>query len=251
MRNKEKRRFLIGTSGWSYAHWRGIFYPEQWPRRRWFEYYSGMFSTVEVNATFYRRFKDLTYHKWYDKAPEGFIYVLKAPRFITHRKYLLGVDKNIRAFSRSASLLRDKLGLILLQLSPRTPYDPERLQRAILTFGHPDRVAVEFRDTKWLTQETKDLLQQLGTTFCSADSPETPLLEWVTGKAAYIRLHGRKQWYSYNYSTEELEEIAALARQMAASGAQQVYIFFNNDTNGYAPVNALTLADILACPEVP
>ncbi|MEN8130611.1 MAG: DUF72 domain-containing protein [Pseudomonadota bacterium] len=84
--------------------------------------------------------------------------------------------KDIRAFSRPASLLQEKPGLILLQLPPRAPYNPEYLQRSILSFGHPDKIAIEFRDNKWLTQETKDMLLQLGTTSYSADAPETPLL---------------------------------------------------------------------------
>lgn len=237
--------FLIGTSGWSYAHWKGIFYPEGLPRSRWFEYYAARFPTVEVNATFYRRFRDETYRKWYDKAPPGFTYVLKAPRLITHRKYLSGVNEEIRDFYRSASLLRDRLGLILLQLAPATPYEPERLRSALLAFGRPDRVAVEFRHERWLTDEVRQLLRQLGAVFCNADSPVTPLSHWVTGEAAYLRLHGRSQWYTHDYSDEELIGIAGHARAMATAGAQRVYIFFNNDTNGYAPKNAQSLAEIL------
>jgi len=204
-----------------------------------------LFSTVEVNATFYRRFKDQTYLNWRERAPSHFRYVLKAPKWITHRKYLLGVEKDIEDFSRSAALLEDRLGLILLQVAPITPYDPERLKRALLAFSDPKMVAIEFRHKNWFTGEIKDLLRSLGAIFCTADSPKTRLSDWVTSDTAYIRLHGRQRWYSHNYSDQELVEIADLATKMTVQGAEKVYIFFNNDFEGYAPQNALALQKIL------
>lgn len=237
--------FFIGTSGWNYPHWEGLFYPEDWPKRRWLEYYATRFRTVEVNATFYRTFRDETYRAWRERAPEGFRYVLKAPRYITHRLYLVEAEEPIRRFRDQASLLGDRLGLVLLQLAPSTPYEPERLRRALLAFGEPCRVAVEFRHSRWLTDETRELLREVGAAFCTADSPRSRLCDWVTSAVAYIRLHGRKRWYAHNYTDEELAEIAALARRMAAQGAEEVYIFFNNDYEGYAPQNALTLRAML------
>ena len=85
-------KILVGTSGWTYSHWKGCFYPENLPNTRWFEYYASKFPTVEINATFYRTFQDHVYLKWRKQAPEGFGYVLKAPRIITHRKYLLNTE---------------------------------------------------------------------------------------------------------------------------------------------------------------
>lgn len=175
-------RLLIGTSGWSYPHWAGAFYPRDWPKTRWFAYYCSRFDTVEVNATFYRRFPEQTYRNWRAKAPPGFRYVLKAPKRITHRRRLLDVDDEIRAFAHSAALLGEKLGLILLQLPPSLPVEPDRLRHALRCFDDPGRVAVEFRDPAWLTPETFALLRELGAVFCSADSPRTPLLGQVTGK---------------------------------------------------------------------
>lgn len=234
-------RFFIGTSGWNYPHWKGLFYPEDCPKSHWFEFYSRHFTTVEVNATFYRRFKDQTYHQWRERVPPEFRYVLKAPRQITHRKYLVDVKQDIQEFWASASLLEDRLGLILLQLAPSTPYDPDRLRRTLLTFEDPGKVAVEFRHKRWLTREIEGLLKEIGSVFCSADSPKMKLVDWVTSETAYIRLHGRKRWYSHNYSKEELKEIAQLAREMVNKAATRVYIFFNNDFDGYAPRNALSL----------
>jgi uncharacterized protein YecE (DUF72 family) len=237
--------YFIGTSGWTYTDWKGLFYPSGLPRSRWLEYYASQFSTVEINATFYGTFKDKTYRSWRDRVPPSFIYVLKAPRFITHRKFLLDVAPQIKTFWDSAVILGDKLGLILLQVAPDTPYDLERLERALLAFTDPHKIAVEFRHEKWLTQETYDLLARLGAVFCSADAPGSQIVDWLTSPVGYIRLHGRRRWYSDDYAEHELQEIAGLARQFVAKGAERVYIFFNNDYHANAPRNARRLAEIL------
>jgi uncharacterized protein YecE (DUF72 family) len=238
-------QFLVGTSGWTYDHWKGSFYPEDLPKSRWLEYYLARFPAVEINATFYRSFQDQTYHRWRERAPAGFQYVLKAPRLVTHRKYLEGVEEDISKFWRSACLLEEKLGMILLQVAPGTPYDLERLRSALLAFGDPHKVAVEFRRDQWLNEAVYRLLASLGAAFCSADSPRSRLSDRVTSDVAYLRLHGRARWYSHDYTPDELDEIAALARRLADQGARRVYIFFNNDFEGYAPHNALALQERL------
>jgi uncharacterized protein YecE (DUF72 family) len=241
----DTRVFFIGTSGWTYDHWKGRFYPQDLPKKSWFDYYAGNFSAVEVNATFYRTFKDQTYHNWRQRAPQGFGYVLKAPQLITHRKYLLGVEEDIRAFYNSCLLLEDKFEMILLQVAPNMPYDPKRLRKAITTFPDPSRVAVEFRRAEWLNRETLNLLQDLGAAICNVDSSQQKLTNSLTSSRAYLRLHGRNNWYAYNYSHDELGEIAELARSLVGKGASRVYIFFNNDFEGFAPANALTLREML------
>jgi len=237
--------FFIGTSGWMYDHWKGRFYPENLPKKSWFDYYASQFSAVEVNATFYGTFKDQTYHNWRQRAPQGFGYILKAPRLITHRKYLLDVNENIQAFYNSCSLLEDKFEMILLQVAPNTPYDLERLNQALLSFPDPGRVAVEFRRSEWLNQDAMSVLRTIGTTICNVDSPQQKISDNLTSQRAYLRLHGRNHWYAYNYSEDELREIAALAQELIRKGAVRVYIFFNNDFEGYAPANALTLQGLL------
>ncbi|HSB65999.1 MAG TPA: DUF72 domain-containing protein [Anaerolineales bacterium] len=237
--------FFIGTSGWTYDHWKGSFYPESLPKSHWFDYYASHFSSVEINATFYRTFKDQTYQKWKERSPQEFGYVLKAPRLITHRKFLLDVDELVKVFYQSCTLLEDKFELILLQVAPQTPYDPERLSKALLAFPDPGKVAVEFRHPEWYSQETLDMLQSIGTTICNVDSPRQKITSLLTSNKAYLRLHGRKHWYSYNYSEDELKEIAGLATELVHRGATRMYIFFNNDFEGYAPANALALKHLL------
>jgi uncharacterized protein YecE (DUF72 family) len=238
--------FFIGTSGWTYDHWKGCFYPQELAKTRWFDYYASRFSSVEINATFYRIFKDQTYQKWKERAPQGFGYVLKAPRLITHRKYLVDVEEDIQRFFQSCSLLEDKFEMILLQVAPNMPCDLNRLRLALTAFPDPTRVAVEFRRAEWLSLETMHLLHTFGTTICNVDSPRQKLTTFSTSQRAYLRLHGRKHWYSYDYSPDELQEIATLAHELVGKGAQQVYIFFNNDFEGYAPANALALKHLLS-----
>ncbi len=237
--------YRIGTSGWMYNDWKGAFYPENLAKSRWLDYYTTQFNTVEINATFYGSFKDATYENWRDRAPDSFRYVLKAPRLITHRKLLVDVQPSIEIFWRSAAILGNKLGLILLQVAPQTPYDPERVEKAVQAFGDPSKVAVEFRDEKWLTLEVEEMLRRLGTVYCNPDSPKSPLTDILTSSTGYIRLHGRTQWFAYNYSEEDLQDIARVARSMQAKGAEQIYFFFNNDFHANAVRNAQRLKEIL------
>jgi uncharacterized protein YecE (DUF72 family) len=241
----EQPTFFIGTSGWTYDDWKGRFYPADLPKKGWFDYYASQLNSVEVNATFYRTFKDETYEKWRRSAPQGFGYVLKAPQLITHRKFLVDADEDIMAFFRSCSILEGKFELILLQVSPHMPIDPGRLRNALLAFPDPSKVAVEFRRPEWLSSATISLLEAVGATMCNADSPQQSLTDFITSRRAYLRLHGRKSWYSYNYSPEELAEIARAARDFVKRGANTIYIFFNNDYNAYAPANALALRGLL------
>lgn len=239
-------RYFIGTSGWTYDDWKGLFYPPTLPKTKWFEYYARQFNSVEINATFYRFFKDDTYQKWKQKAPPGFGYVLKAPQLITHRKNLLDVEDTIRSFYQSCLLLEDSFEMILLQVSPKMPYDPARLENALRQFPDPTQVAVEFRRAEWYRPETLGMLASLGVTVCNVDSPQHPITRLVTSTRAYLRMHGRRRWYADRYTPAELEEIAAAVNELTRKGAERVYIFFNNDFNANAPENALALRQILA-----
>ena len=178
---------------------------------------------------------------WGEKAPAGFRYVFKVPRLISHRKRLHDCQDLIEEFTGSVALTGDRFGLALLQLPPGLHQDLPRLETALRAFGDPRRVAVEFRHPSWLKADTRDLLERLGSSFVATDSPQGRPLDWLTGDYGYIRLHGRTRWYDYDYAPAEIEEIAALAEDMVARGAREVYVFFNNDTAAYAPGNAQAL----------
>ncbi|MFP4344330.1 MAG: DUF72 domain-containing protein [Anaerolineales bacterium] len=239
--------YFVGTSGWSYPAWRGLFYPQDLARSRWLDYYVTQLPVVEVNATFYRSFEPRTYATWREKAPEGFRYILKVPRWISHESLLQDVTAEIAAFWEDATRLEERLGLVLLQLPPSMPYDLERLRRALLAFGDPRRVAVEVRHSRWQRPELLELLAGLGSSFCNTDAPGSPLTPYLTGACGYLRLHGRREdaRYTYDYSQEELEEIAAAAQALGEAGAETVYVLFNNTRAGDAPLNAVTLRKFL------
>jgi uncharacterized protein YecE (DUF72 family) len=241
----DETSYFIGTSGWTYEHWKDHFYPRDLPKSRWLDYYATQFSAVEINATFYGTFKDQTYENWRQRAPQGFGYVLKAPRPITHRKYLVDVEEDIIRFYQSCKLLHEKFEMILLQVAPNMGYDLVKLRTALAAFPDPRRVAVEFRREEWLNPQTESMLREVGAAFCNVDSPKQKLTKILTSTRAYLRLHGRRQWYADNYTPDELDKIADAARELAQRGAERVYIFFNNDFEGYAPANALALKNIL------
>jgi uncharacterized protein YecE (DUF72 family) len=121
----------------------------------------------------------------------------------------------------------------------------ERLRKALLAFNDPAKVAVEFRNDRWLSEEVEHLLAEVGATYCNPDSPSQKLTDILTSERAYLRMHGRKNWYRYNYSDEELKETANVARDMARRGAKRVYIYFNNDYDGHGAANALDLLVLL------
>lgn len=239
--------FRIGTSGWNYTSWRNRFYPKDCPQSKWLEYYCKYFDTVELNATFYRNFQENVYLRWQERVPPDFDYVIKVPGFITHRKLLLDAAEQVEEFCNKAQKLEDKLGLLLLQLSPRTPFDLIRLENKFKQFGkYTHKLVVEFRNDKWLVDDTYQLLRKYQVTYCNTDSPTTRLHAIATSQYGYIRLHGRQKMYVYNYSRRELEEVVAQANQLKKMGAKTVYIFFNNDVNANSVKNALTLKELFS-----
>jgi uncharacterized protein YecE (DUF72 family) len=240
--------YKIGTSGWNYTSWKINFYPKDCPQSQWLEYYSQYFDTVELNATFYRFFKADIYQRWYNRTPEGFKYVVKVPGYITHRKQLLDATNQIQTFCKNVKVLKEKLALILLQLSPRTPYDLDRLEEKLIDFGNETkRLVIEFRNEKWLTDDTVKLLKKYHAIFCNVDSPTFQHQAIMTSKIAYLRLHGRKKMYQYFYSEKELEDIAQQVQLLKKNGAKQIYCFFNNDVNANSVNNAFMLKKILGC----
>lgn len=242
---ESKTKYLIGTSGWTYEAWRHVFYPKELTQSKWLEYYAEHFPIVELNATYYQFFKKQNFIDWHDRVPKKFRFVVKIPRLITHYKRLLNADNKIKQFCNLAEHLQEKLELYLLQLPLNIPYHPERLRMTLKAFDDPKKVVVEFRNPIWLTREAKDLLSEFKCVFCTPDSPETKLLNWLTAKKGYIRLHGKKRWYNYRYSNQELQQVARFAKRLAQRGARTIYVFFNNDYAGYAVENAMYLQTLL------
>ncbi len=235
----------IGTSGWVYKDWRGLFYPPKLPARSWFAYYARHFDTVEINNTFYRLPPAETFIAWKRQAPPGFLYAVKASRFLTHQKKLKDPAEALTNILGRARHLGPHLGPILYQLPPYWRRDVDRL-REFIGFLPLDLCHVfEFRDPSWFTPEVQDLLTETGMNFCIHDMAGSACPTWVTGAAAYIRFHGSSDTkYTGRYERVHLATWAKTIRAWRGAG-RDVYVYFNNDYGGHALTNAAQLRAML------
>jgi uncharacterized protein YecE (DUF72 family) len=235
----------IGCSGFLYDHWRKNFYPEDLSKNYWLEYYSKYFSTVELNVTFYKLPERETFSKWYASTPEGFVFSLKGSKFITHVKKIKDCAEPIDVFFSRASLLKEKLGIILWQFPPTFSLDIERLEEFLeLLEPYDMRNTFEFRNKTWIRKGVVDLLKKKNVAFCMADWPDFLDKLPLTADFVYMRRHGEEGNYATSYSKEFLKRdskrIKAYLRQK-----KDVFMYFNNDAFGYAPKNALELATLM------
>jgi uncharacterized protein YecE (DUF72 family) len=233
-RNGEAR---IGTSGYHYDHWRGVFYPESLPKRQWFSFYAAHFDTVEINNTFYRLPTAKTFDAWRKQTPAGFCYAVKFSRYGSHVKRLKAPRGTLGRFLRRVDHLGEFLGPILVQLPPRWDVNVERLAKFLAAAPRTRRWAVEFRDARWLCEEVYAVLKQYRAALCIHDMieehPRTLTADWV-----YLRFHGNR--YQGNYSAEALRVWAQRISEYRKSGLD-VFAFFNNDQGGHAIHNAADL----------
>lgn len=236
--------FHIGCSGYHYRDWRGRFYPEKLPVRRWFEFYSQHFATLELNVTFYR-FPQLAFmENWYAQAPAGFQFAVKAPRLITHYKQFHDVGPLLTDFyDTCARGLREKLGPVLFQLPPRLAYEPERLSRILAALDGAFVNVLEFRHPSWWRTEVFEALRQRQVVFCGQSHPLLPDAVVATAPTLYYRFHGVPQLYASPYPEEFLQQKAT--EVLAAPGVGQGYLYFNNDIGAAAIGNARTLRTLL------
>ena len=242
MSGKQKAAWRVGTSGWSYEHWKGVFYPEELPRSRWFEYYTENFDTVEINYTFYSMPKEKTLEKWYHTSPEDFCFVLKMNRFVTHRKKLRDVTAESGKFFKLAAILKDKLGPILHQLPPSMKFENsfDLVGKYLGLLPGDMRHAFEFRDDSWVRDETFDILREHGAAWCVVSAPRLKRRLETTAPFAYVRFHGCTTWYSHDYSDDELDEWAREIRKWKRQGIDG-FAYFNNDFEARAVRNAIYL----------
>ena len=237
-------RLRIGTSGWVYPHWRGIFYPPDLPQSRWYTHYAKEFDTVEINYSFYRLPSEAAFDRWREQAPEGFLYAVKANRYLTHIKRLKDAAEPLERFLSRARRLGDKLGPILWQLPPRWRANPERLETFAALLPPDLTHAFEFRDPRWFVEPVRRILEQHGLAFCIFDMPGLPCPAWVTSDVVYLRFHGSGVVYGGRYGREGLQPWATRIREWLCEG-QRVYAYFNNDAFGFAVEDARELRDLL------
>ena len=236
---------LIGCSGFNYRDWKGNFYPDDLPQKKWLEYYCTVFKTVELNVTFYRLPLVTTFESWYAGTPPDFAFSLKGSRFITHIKKLSDPEGPLDLFFERALHLKEKLKVVLWQFSPGFKVDLERLRRFLkLLENYPVRNTLEFRNESWMIKDTIDLCRDSKVSLCMADWPEFFDDLPVTSDFVYIRRHGEGGSYATSYSKKALRKDAGRIRSYLKNW-KDVFIYFNNDFHGYAPLNALELTEML------
>ena len=234
-------RVHIGTSGWHYQHWKGPFYPPDLPDRQLLAAYSRRFDSVEINNSFYRLPADAVFEEWRETVPEGFVFAVKASRYITHMKKLKDPEQSLARFLERAQLLGERLGPILFQLPPRWHLDLERLRTFLEKLPGAHRYAFEFRDDTWIDARTLTLLADAGAAFCIFDLDGRVTPREVTADFVYIRLHGPDGPYLGEYPVDTLAGWAEAIAGWRNEG-RDVYCYFDNDEAGYAPRDALRLA---------
>jgi uncharacterized protein YecE (DUF72 family) len=235
---------FIGCSGWQYKHWRADFYPADLPQSRWLEYYAERFNTVEINNTFYRLPEGPTFAAWRRRAPRGFVYAVKASRFLTHMKKLKDPDEPIHRFFTRARQLRETFGPILYQLPPRWPVNLERLDTFLRALPRQRHHAIEFRDPSWYADEVLALLRKHRIALCLHDMAGSASGKLIAGPFVYVRFHG-VQKYSGSYSDQAIDAWARWLADRVREGLA-VYAYFNNDTGGHAPRDAVRLRAAIA-----
>jgi len=248
-----RRGVWIGTSGWVYKQWAGSFYPKGWPKKDEFGYYTRHFPTVEINATFYRLPTLKMVRGWHDRAPNGFVFAVKGSRFLTHMKRLKDTGPGLRKYFTRLVPLADRAGPILWQLPANfQPSDDnlERLSRFLKKLPTHYQHAVEFRHPSWMNESTFRLLRAHKVANVWLSSLQMPSDYTVTGKFVYLRFHGLEGGAYHDYTTEELQPWAKQLR-LAAGRGLPCYVYFNNDLNTRAPLNAEALMKMVGRHAVP
>jgi uncharacterized protein YecE (DUF72 family) len=228
----------IGCSGWNYADWRIRVYPKGCPPSRWLEHYATLFDTVEVNSTFYRLARRDAVERWVRQTPEGFCFAVKSSRYLTHMKRLTDLDRGVRRFYEHVDPLvgSPKLGPIVWQLPENFHRDDDRLASALEQLP-PGRHCFEFRHPTWFTDEVYALLRRHAVALVIGDRPERPFqTHEIPADWTLIRYHHGHRGRRGNYSESELEEWARRIERWRRD--VEVYAYFNNDWEVFAPRNA-------------
>lgn len=240
---------LLGTSGWSYQEWVGVFYPTSSESK--LKHYTKVFPTAEIDSTFYAFPQAGTVLGWDRYSPRGFVFNAKIPQTVTHEKLKEpgpGLEAELDKFAELMQPLNNsgKLGCLLIQLPPSYKYDASHLERFLSQLPHGYKYAIEFRHKTWLREETLKILSKYNVAYTIVDEPLLPPEVQVTADFAYFRWHGHGQrpWYNYHYSDEELEKWVPKVKEVEKE-VKTVYGYFNNHFHGYAVENCLKVLRML------
>ncbi|WP_370327388.1 DUF72 domain-containing protein [Euzebya sp.] len=240
----------IGTSGWHYDDWRGVVYPDDLAKSRWFGHYATLFDTVEINASFYRLPTERMVDGWREQAPEGFCYAAKGSRFTTHNLKIGGdrLEGSVELVTGRLRGLGATLGVILWQLPPNLHHDPARLARFAGTLPGWTRHAVEFRHPSWTADDVDEVLAAHGIARVWTSAADVPQPARATTAWGYLRFHGLgEDPYRWDYADDELRPWAERVAAIVAGG-EDAFVYFNNDYDGHAVRNAQRFAELVdAC----
>ncbi|MFZ5813583.1 MAG: DUF72 domain-containing protein [Thermodesulfobacteriota bacterium] len=239
-------RIHVGTSGWSYAHWKGPFYPESLPAGEMLAAYAARLASVEANGFFYGLPPPGAVARWHDRTPAGFVFAVKASRYLTHIKKLTDPAEPVARLLEATAGLGPKLGPVLLQLPPRWKPDAARLDAALAAFPPGQRLAVEPRDPRWVEDAAVDrVLRRHGAAFCVYELAGYHAPWRLTADFGYVRLHGPGPGrYQGRYDMDRLRAVADRLRRWRDQGAD-AYCYFDNDEHGFAAQNAVELRALL------
>ena len=235
----------IGCSGWQYRHWRGRFYPSDLPIDRWLEHYAATFDTVELNNSFYRLPEADAFASWARRVPDGFLFAVKASRYLTHLKRLREPRELLDRLWSRAERLGDHLGPMLYQLPTRWRWNGDRLGQFVAALPPGRRQAIEFRDASWYRPDLFALLDDGGVALCLHDMPGSATRPEPIGPFVYIRFHGATGKYRGGYSGQKLSAWADRMAEWADAGLP-IFAYFNNDAGAHAVTDAQRLREMVA-----
>jgi uncharacterized protein YecE (DUF72 family) len=241
-------RVYIGTSGWTYDSWSRLLYTGV-PRARWLAHAARVFGALEINGTFYRQQSAETFQRWAEATPPDFRFAIKAHRFITHYKRLRGVARSVDRLRRPAMAMGDKLAAVVWQLPADMACDMPRLVRFLGNLARwPEvRHALELRHRSWFTDAVAARLAEARVAVCIASAPDFPMWTEATTDLVYVRLHGHSRKYASRYAGSHLSRWAASIEAWRDEG-RDVHVYFDNDAEGAAVVNALELMERVGIP---
>lgn len=241
-------KWHIGCSGFMYRGWKEVFYPVEYPQRRYFEYYASQFDTLELNVTFYKFPQLAALKKWYDVSPNHFLFSLKAPRLITHYKQMKDCERELNDFYTTVEEgLKEKLGCILFQFPPKFIFTEDRLELIIKNLKPGIKNVVEMRDKSWWNKKTIKTLSENNIIFSGISHPILPETQEVVvnNKSVYYRFHGIPKLFYSEYDEDGLKKIAdAILRKK--KNTEDVFIYFNNTASLAAINNARFIRDYVS-----
>ena len=234
-------KILTGTSGWSYESWKDVFYPAGIKSEKYLKYYSSLYKTVEIDSTFYNIPDEKTITKWRDSTPSGFLFCPKMFQRITHEMKLIGSEKLVNKFVESMALLKDKLGIILIQMPPSLKFrDKKVIIEFLNSLPSGFKYAIEFRDISWFSDYIYSLLEKHNITIAWSDTPFVPRNYKLTDRNVYLRLIGDRSINESEFGKisvnkeKSIEGWASKLKEMEGE-FDHAFVFANNHYQGFAP----------------